>query len=106
MILLELLGVSPVLHQLVVPIHIPHYIHPREGLHVNTIFTSVILVQKTETCDVFISFVNSKNIGILDIPTFFITPASIWAVNEVISLGLQTTVFPAASAGAILNVNK
>lgn len=40
------------------------------------------------------------------LPTSFMTCANMNAVNEVISLGLHTTVQPAASAGAILNVRR
>lgn len=40
------------------------------------------------------------------VPASFMTSASMYAVREVISLGLQTTVHPAAMAGAILKVNR
>lgn len=41
-----------------------------------------------------------------NLPASFINFAIIHAVTDVISLGLQTTVFPAAIAGAILNVKR
>lgn len=41
-----------------------------------------------------------------DLPASLINFAIIHAVTDVISLGLHTTVFPAAIAGAILNVKR
>ena len=42
----------------------------------------------------------------LTLPASFNTRPNSQAVTDVISLGLATTVFPVAIAGAILNVNK